>query len=100
MTIAEAHKEVDRAWRMSYSPARNKEVVDFLIPQSLDTSAIHFIMRLFFRGIYVPQMTKRAWLNLIFQNRKSIFKLFRTGIAKYGEAHRRQTEKVTAPVIN
>ena len=100
MTIPQAHKEVDRAWRMSYSPARNKEVVDFFTPQSLDTSAIHFIMRLFFRGIYVPQMTKRAWLNLIFQNRKSIFKLFRTGIAKYGEAHRQQTKKVTAPVVN
>jgi len=42
-------------------------------------------MRLFFRGIYVPQMTKRAWLSLIFQNRKSIQKLLRNGIAKYRE---------------
>src|SRR5215216_6781284 len=100
MTTDQAHEELDKAWRMSYSADRNEKVVDFFTPQSLDTSAIHFIMRLFFRGIYVPQMTKRAWLNLIFQNRKSIFKLFRTGIAKYGEAHRRQTEKATAPLIN
>ena len=100
LTISQAHEEVDRAWRMSYSPARNKEVVDFLTPQSLDTSAIHFIMRLFFRGIYVPQMTKKAWLNLMFQNRRSIFKLLKKAFAKYREAHHPQTEKVTAPAMN
>jgi radical SAM superfamily enzyme YgiQ (UPF0313 family) len=100
MTISQAHKELDRAWRMSYSPARNEQIVDLLGPRSLNNSAIHFLMRLFFRGIYVPQMTRRAWLNLIFQNRRSIFKLLRNGIAKYREAHDRHTEKVTAPAIN
>jgi hypothetical protein len=28
-------------------------------------------MRLFFRGIYFPQMNKRAWLKLIAQNRST-----------------------------
>ena len=96
MSTSEAHEELDRAWRMSYSTARNKQVVDLLTPQSLHTSAMHLLMRLFFRGIYVPQMTKRAWLNLIFQNRRSILKLFRTGIAKYRAARRRQTEEATS----
>ena len=100
MTISQAHEELDRAWRNSYGPARNKHVVDLLTPRSLDTTAMHLLMRLFFRGIYVPQMTKRAWLNLIFQNRRSIFKLLRNAIAKYREAHDRQTEKVTAAAIN
>ena len=100
MTISQAHEELDRAWRRSYGPARNKHVVDLLTPRSLDTSAMHLLMRLFFRGIYVPQMTKRAWLNLIFQNSRSIFKLLRNAIAKYREAHDRQTEKVTAAAIN
>jgi radical SAM superfamily enzyme YgiQ (UPF0313 family) len=100
MNISQAHKEVDRAWRNSYSPERNQHVVDLLTPQSLNTSAIHFFMRLFFRGIYVPQMTKRAWLKLIFQNRRSILKLCGTAITKYREAHDRQTEKVTAPAVN
>jgi hypothetical protein len=45
-------------------------------------------------------MTKRAWLGLIFQNRKSILKLLRNGIAKYREARDQQTEKVTTPAIN
>ena len=100
MTIAQAHKELDMAWRKSYSPTRNKQVVDLLSPRSIDMSAMHFLMRLFFRGIYVPQMTKWAWLNLIFQNRKSILTLLRNGIAKYREAQRRETENAVAPALN
>jgi hypothetical protein len=29
------------------------------------------VARLFFRGIYFPQMTRRAWLKLIYDNRRS-----------------------------
>jgi hypothetical protein len=100
MTTAEAHEEVDKAWRRSYSPERNKQVVDLLTPGSIDVGAMHFLMRLFFRGIYVPQMTTTAWLRLIFQNRRSIFTLVRTAIAKYREAHNRQTDEATAPAMN
>jgi radical SAM superfamily enzyme YgiQ (UPF0313 family) len=100
MTIAQAHEELDNAWRRSYSPGRNKHIVDVLAPRNLSVGAMHFLMRLFFRGIYVPQMTKMAWFNLIFQNRRSILTLLRNGIAKYREGHERQTEKVTAPSIN
>ena len=100
ITPSEAEKELDKAWRMSYSASRNEKVVTDLVSQSLDMSAMHLLARLCFRGIYVPQMTKRAWLNLIFQNRRSIFKLLRNGIAKYRRAHDRQTERVTAPAIN
>ena len=100
MTTDQAHKEIDSAWRRSYSPQRNKHVIDVLTPRSLNVGAMHFLMRLFFRGIYVPQMTKRAWMSLVFQNRKSIFKLLRNGIAKYGEMRSRQTEKVTSAAIN
>jgi radical SAM superfamily enzyme YgiQ (UPF0313 family) len=96
MTIPEAHDELDMAWRRSYSPQRNKQVIDLLTPWSLDVTAMHFLMRLFFRGIYVPQMTRRAWVNLLFRNRRSIFKLLRKGIAKYRETHDGQTEKATA----
>lgn len=100
ITTDQAHKELDSAWRRSYSPQRNMQVIDVLTPRSLNVGAMHFLMRLFFRGIYVPQMTKRAWVNLVFQNRKSIFKLLRKGIAKYREMHNRQTGKVTSAAIN
>jgi hypothetical protein len=100
LTIEEAHREVDTAWRRSYSPQRNKHVVDLLTERSISVGAMHFLMRLFFRGIYVPQMTKRAWLNLIFQNRRSIYRLLRSGIAKYREARDQQTDKAAAPGRN
>jgi radical SAM superfamily enzyme YgiQ (UPF0313 family) len=100
ITVSEAAKEIDKAWRMSYSPERNEKVVNQLIQENLNIGAMHLLARLCFRGIYVPQMTKRAWLDLIFQNRRSILKLLRNGIAKYREAHDRQAEKVTAPAVN
>jgi hypothetical protein len=100
ITVTEAQKEIDKAWRGSYSPGRNEKVVNELIQENLAIGAMHLVARLCFRGIYVPQMTRMAWLNLIFQNRRSIFKLLRNGIAKYRETHDRQPEKVTAPAIN
>jgi radical SAM superfamily enzyme YgiQ (UPF0313 family) len=96
LTIDQAQKELDKAWRSSYSPARNKQVVEQLIPQSLDMGAMHFLMRLFFRGIYVPQMTKAAWANLLFQNRASIFALVRKGFANYRASRARQGEQAAA----
>jgi len=95
--VTDAEKEIDQAWRGSYSPERNEQVVNELIKENLDIGAMHLLARLCFRGIYVPQMTKRAWLSLILQNRRSIFKLVRSAIGKYREAHERETDKVTAP---
>lgn len=100
LTIAQTQAELDKAWRSSYSPARNKQVVDQLTPRSLDISATHFLMRLFFRGIYIPQMTKTAWARLLLQNRRSIFTLLRQGIEKYVEARDRQNRKAPAAVVN
>jgi len=100
MTTTEAHDEVDKAWRRSYSPQRNQKVVELLTAENINIGAMHFVMRLFFRGIYVPQMTTTAWLRLIFQNRRSIFTLVRKGIAKYRGAHNRQPEEAIAPALN
>jgi radical SAM superfamily enzyme YgiQ (UPF0313 family) len=86
MTIDQAHEELDKAWRRSYSPRRNKQVIDELAPRNLEAGAMHFLMRLFFRGIYVPQMSTKAWIKLVFENRRSIFTLSRKGIAKFYEA--------------
>jgi hypothetical protein len=100
ITESEAQKELDIAWRKSYSAERNADVVNHLLPENPSIAAMHFLARLCFRGIYVPQMTKRAWFNLIVQNRRSILRLLRNGSAKYRETHDRQTEKVTAQAIN
>jgi len=86
--------------RLSYRADRNEKVVNLLISQNPDIGAMHLLARLCFREIYVPQMTRWAWFNLIFQNRRSIFTLLRNGVARYRETHNGQTENTTAPAMN
>ncbi|MGI8668398.1 MAG: hypothetical protein ACR2J3_00970, partial [Aridibacter sp.] len=49
----------------------------------------HFVSRIFFRGIYFPQMRKRDWLKLLFQNRKTI-----TGLLKESVVTWRNSRKI------
>jgi radical SAM superfamily enzyme YgiQ (UPF0313 family) len=77
MTIPRTHQELNEAWSRSYSPARNKQAIDSLKDQTLNYRVIHFVMRMFFRGIYFPQMNKRAWIKVILQNRRSLVSLSR-----------------------
>jgi hypothetical protein len=59
----------------------------------------HLVARLFFRGIYFPQIGKRAWLKVIFQNRHTIYKLIREGAGTWRAARRRKAavEMITQP---
>ena len=91
MSIPEAQLELDKAWRTSYSPARNEEVIDLLKGRGMDARVMHFVMRLFFRGIYIPQMNKRTWATLIAQNRKPILKLVKQGVGKYRESRKKRS---------
>ena len=100
ITVSEAETEIDKAWRMSYSAERNANVVNHLIPESLDIGAMHFLARLCFRGIYVPQMTRTAWLRLIIENRRTLFKLIQQGVAKFGTRKRRRSQKVIPAVTS
>ncbi|HEX8749110.1 MAG TPA: radical SAM protein, partial [Pyrinomonadaceae bacterium] len=88
MTIPQAQAELDRAWAASYSPERNEQAIDSIKEQPINFRVIHFVMRLFFRGIYFPQMTKRAWIKLIIDNRRSIYKLTRAAAGKWRQARR------------
>ncbi len=96
MTIPEAQIELDTAWRTSYSPKRNEKVIDLLAGRGMDARVMHFVMRLFFRGIYIPQMNKRTWVKLIAQNRKPIIKLVKQGVGKYREG--RKNRSTAAPL--
>src|SRR5205814_7506729 len=60
LTIPEAQEELERAWAISYSPESNYRAVDSIADRPLDYRLIHFIMRLFLRGIYFPQLRQRA----------------------------------------
>ena len=90
MTIEEAKAEVNQAWTESYSPERNAEAMAYLKDQHIKYRIIHLVSRLFFRGIYFPQMNKRAWFGLLKENRKIISGLVREGTSTWRAARKRQ----------
>ena len=77
MSIEEAKEETRAAWEHSYSPQRNAAAVAALAGRGFQYRAGHLIARLFFRGIYFPQMTRAAWFKLIADNRRVIYSLVR-----------------------
>jgi radical SAM superfamily enzyme YgiQ (UPF0313 family) len=91
MTIEEARAETNLAWADSYSPERNAAAVESLSDQHVKYRIIHLVSRLFFRGIYFPQMGRRAWLKLIAQNRRTIYRLLRESASTYRSAKKRQS---------
>ena len=92
MTIKEARQEVDQAWSTSYSPERNMGALDAISQSPLQFRITHLVARLFFRGIYFPQMGKRAWLKLIAQNRRPIYRLAKDALRAYRSSRREEPE--------
>jgi len=88
MTIEEAKNETFSAWARSYSPERNAEAIEAIAGTPIQIRIGHLVARLFFRGIYFPQMNKRSWFKLLFQNRKTIFRLTREGLSTWRIARR------------
>jgi radical SAM superfamily enzyme YgiQ (UPF0313 family) len=93
MSIDEAKAETRRAWEDSYSPARNAEAVAALADRHITYRISHLVARLFFRGIYFPQMTKGAWLRLIFENRRTILPLAREGFSLWRESKKKDAPR-------
>ncbi len=81
MSIEDAKSETFKAWSRSYSPDRNFTAIESIPEAPIQTRISHLVARLFFRGIYFPQMGTTAWLKLLFQNRRSILKLTGEGIS-------------------
>jgi radical SAM superfamily enzyme YgiQ (UPF0313 family) len=79
MSIEEAHAEVKYGWEEAYSAKALAHAVDSLSDQPLGYRINIFIARFCFRGIYFPMMGKMAWVKVIVQNRKTIYKLVREG---------------------
>jgi radical SAM superfamily enzyme YgiQ (UPF0313 family) len=71
----QAEAEVRQAWTASYSPATNSSALRRLEPRTLVDRIMHLIGRLAFRGIYFPQMKKREWARVLFENRGPILRL-------------------------
>jgi hypothetical protein len=80
MSIEEAHHEVRHGWNHSYSPRALAHAVDSLDDQPLGYRINIFLARLCFRGIYFPMMNKLAWVKVIAQNWRTIFRLTKEAI--------------------
>jgi radical SAM superfamily enzyme YgiQ (UPF0313 family) len=91
MTIPEAHREVAQAWSVSYSPARITEALGSISHKSVEYRIMHVIARLFFRGIYFPQMGWWTWTKVITQNRQTIFKLVGEAFGAWRRARRKKS---------
>jgi radical SAM superfamily enzyme YgiQ (UPF0313 family) len=92
LTIKEARAETDHAWSASYSAKRNAEAVNAISDEPLKYKISHLVARLFFRGIYFPQMGWRSWLKVIGQNWPTIFRLGRESV---GAALRARKKKAS-----
>jgi len=90
MSIAKAHEETEYAWASSYGPQRNAEAIDAIRDKPIVCLISHLVARLFFRGIYFPQLTTRSWLKLIAQNRRTILKLSWMSIMALGTTKRKR----------
>ena len=98
MTIKQARAEVNLAWESSYSPERNAAAMREISDAHVKYRISHLVARLFFRGIYFPQMNKRAWLKLIAQNRQTMFSLLREGVSMWRGSRKRNAQATTTPV--
>lgn len=90
MSIEDAKNETFSAWSRSYSPERNWEAINSIRSAPIDVRISHLVARLFFRGIYFPQMSKWAWIRLLFSNRRPILSLAGEGIGTWRRARRRR----------
>ena len=88
MSIDQVHVELDHAWRTTYSAVNNHRAIDWFERRELNDQIMHFIMRMFFRGIYFPQRTKGVWAKSIFNNRRSIYSLIQQGVVKWRNSRR------------
>ncbi len=96
MSITGARAEVGEAWERSYSAKRNAEALEAIKNQPIEYRIGHLVARLFFRGIYFPQMKKRDWMKLLFDNRQTILGLTKEGFSTYRAARKREKVKAIA----
>jgi radical SAM superfamily enzyme YgiQ (UPF0313 family) len=71
----QAQDEIRQAWYASYQSDTNGAAIDRLKRGALADRIIHLLSRLAFRGIYFPQMTRKDWTRVLFENRRSILQV-------------------------
>jgi len=97
MTIEQAQDEVDKAWRTSYSAEANQHAIEAIADRRIDYKLMHLISRLFFRGIYFPQLTKRDWTMLVLRNRRPVLTVAKEAISLYRASRKHKLQVQTMP---
>ncbi|MGH9360220.1 MAG: B12-binding domain-containing radical SAM protein [Terriglobia bacterium] len=75
ISMEEAQAEVRNAWTASYAPSTTARAMRWLESRPVGDRIMHLCARLAFRGIYFPQMRKREWALVLFENRVTILRL-------------------------
>jgi radical SAM superfamily enzyme YgiQ (UPF0313 family) len=95
ISIEQAEAEVRHAWTSAYDPATTAAAMEWLEGRPVADQVIHLLARMAFRGIYFPQMTKRQWLRVLFENRGPIYRVISQAVdKKFG---RKTKSKVASP---
>jgi len=83
ISVDDAQAEVRSAWQACYSPQAIARAVESIRNKPLGVRISHLVARLFFRGIYFPQMGGLAWARVLNGNRRLIFQLTREGLGRW-----------------
>jgi len=75
ISIEQAEAEVREAWTLSYNPRTIAKGLRRIRKRPLRERTVMFFAHLAFRGIYFPQMQRRHWFSLIWQNRQPLLSL-------------------------
>jgi radical SAM superfamily enzyme YgiQ (UPF0313 family) len=81
LSAEQAEAEVRQAWKVSYSPRVTALALKHLKDKPIADRIIHLLSRLAFRGIYFPQLKRRDWARVLFDNRGPIFQTIASGLA-------------------
>lgn len=97
VSIEQAEAEVHEAWSESYAAETTQRALRQIEGRPFHERAVMLGARLAFRGIYFPQMTKRDWIGVVWENRASLFKVISDGFREHRKAQRAKSARV-APV--
>ncbi len=75
LSAEQAEAEVRLAWQESYRGKTTDAAIRWLQSRPLTDRLTHLFARLLFRGIYFPQMRKREWAQLVYENRRPIVRV-------------------------
>ncbi len=91
LSAEQAEAEVRHAWEFSYDPPTTASAIRWLETKSFADRLIHLLARLAFRGIYFPQMRRREWVRLLFENRGPILDVLSQAVKLKFRAQPRST---------